>query len=192
MKGAKMKEMAMHTRAAALDRLARLSRTMEIVTGVGILLVIVLGALAFVIPDWTRNLLLARLGQMGGALPITPAARLAAAAVVAVPLAVMLYGLWAVRSLFREFAHGHVFTERAVQHLQTFAVTVLAQAPLGPLTAAGLSIALSLVNPGAEPLHAITFALHDYFALIVGGVLFAAARVMREAARLADENASFV
>src|SRR5262245_50881137 len=123
-----MNEIAMHIRTDALDRLSRLSRTMEIVTGVGILLVIVLGALAFVIPDWTRNLLLARLGQVGAALPITPAARLAAAGVVAVPLAVMLYGLWAVRSLFREFAQGHVFTERAARHLQTFAATVLAQA----------------------------------------------------------------
>jgi hypothetical protein len=39
---------------------------------------------------------------------------------------------------------------------------------------------------------AVSFSIHDYFALIVGGVLFAAASVMREAARLADENASFV
>jgi hypothetical protein len=39
---------------------------------------------------------------------------------------------------------------------------------------------------------AITFSLHDYYALIVGGALFAIASVMREAARLADENAGFV
>ena len=41
-------------------------------------------------------------------------------------------------------------------------------------------------------MHAITFSIHDYYALIVGGVLVAVATVMREAARLADENASFV
>ncbi len=182
----------MSARTVTLDRISRLARAMEIVTGIGILLVVALGVLAFVIPDWTRNLLLAKLGQVGAALPVTPAARLAAAAVVAVPLAVMLYGLWSVRALFREFAQGHVFTERAARHLQTFAVTVALQAPLGPLTSAGLSVAVSLVNQGGERMHAITFALHDYFALIVGGVLFAVARVMREAARLADENASFV
>ena len=39
---------------------------------------------------------------------------------------------------------------------------------------------------------AIAFSINDYFALIVGGVLFAAATVMREAARIADENAGFV
>jgi hypothetical protein len=34
--------------------------------------------------------------------------------------------------------------------------------------------------------------VHDYLALIVGGVLLAVAWVMVEATRIADENASFV
>ena len=38
----------------------------------------------------------------------------------------------------------------------------------------------------------ISFSIHDYYALIIGGVLFAAASIMREAARIVDENASFV
>src|SRR6266545_1351167 len=83
-------EGAMSARTVTLDRISRLARAMEIVTGLGILLVVALGVLAFVIPDWTRNLLLAKLGQVGAALPVTPAARLAAAAVVAVPLAVKI------------------------------------------------------------------------------------------------------
>jgi hypothetical protein len=97
-----------------------------------------------------------------------------------------------VRWLLREFAQRRVFTERAARHLQTFAITVLAQAPLGPLTATALALALSLANPPGARLLVITFSIHDYYALIVGGVLVAVATVMREAARLADENASFV
>ena len=177
---------------AGAGRLARLSQAMMWVTTIGMVLIVVLTLLVFLVPDWTRNLLLARLGQLGGALPVTPEARLAGALVVAAPVAVMLYGLWAVRALFREFADGRFFTERAARNLQTFAVTVLAQAPLGPLTSAALSVALSLVNPSGERMHAITFSIHDYYALIVGGVLVAVASLMREAARLADENASFV
>lgn len=38
----------------------------------------------------------------------------------------------------------------------------------------------------------VAFSTNDYFALIVGGVLLAASTVMREAARLAEENARFV
>jgi uncharacterized membrane protein len=69
---------------------------------------------------------------------------------------------------------------------------VLAQAPLGPLTSATLSAALSVGNPPNERAITIAFSINDYFALLVGGVLLAIATVMREAARLAEENASFV
>ena len=180
------------TLSAPLNRLARLSRVMEIMTDIGIALVLALTVACFLIPEWSRNLLLAKLGQVGAALPVTAQARLAAAAVVAIPVAVMLYGLWKVRALFREFGDGRVFTARAARHLQVFAATVLAQAPLGPLISAALSVAVSLADDSAGRLHAITFSLHDYYALVVGGVLLAAATVMREAARLSDENASFV
>jgi hypothetical protein len=175
---------------ASLDRLARLSRAMEIVTVVGMAFIAGAMLAAFLIPDWTRNIVLAKLGLYGTTLPLSPAGRLVVALVMTVPVGVLLYGLVAVRTLFREFAQGHVFTERAALKLQTFAVTVLAQAPLGPLTAAALSAALAYAN-GEHAVH-IAFSTNDYFALIVGGVLFAVATVMREAAKLADENAAFV
>ena len=69
---------------------------------------------------------------------------------------------------------------------------MLAQAPLAPLISVALTVALTLGNPPGERMLAITFSIHDYFALIVGGVLFAAATIMREAARIAEENAGFV
>jgi hypothetical protein len=174
------------------DRLARLSNVMAWVTTVGIVLIVVLTTAAFFIPEWTRNLLLAKLGQPGASLPITPLTRALAAAVVAVPVGVMLYGLFAVRALFREFAEGRVFTVQAARHLQTFGASVLAQALLGPLTATALSLAMSLGNPPGQRAITVALSINDYFALVVGGALFAVATMMREAARLADENASFV
>jgi hypothetical protein len=170
-------------------RLVLLSRVMVWLAGIGIILVIVLTTLALALSDWTRNL---RLGQTGAALSLTPGSRLLAGAIVAVPVGVMVFGLWHVRALFREFAAGHVFTESAARHLQIFGATVLAQAPLGPLTSIALTVGLTIANPPGQRMLAVSFSIHDYFALIVGGVLFAAASVMREAARLADENASFV
>ena len=178
--------------AMGLARLTRLSRTMEIVTVLGIVVIVGSMALAVVIPDWTRNILLAKLGQFGTTLALSPSSQLAVAAVMAVPVGVMVYGLFAVRALFREFARGHVFTERAARQLQTFAVTVLAQAPLGPVTTAGLSVALTMSNPPGQRAVHIALSSNDYFALIVGGVLLAVATVMREAVKIADENAAFV
>src|SRR5262249_47278786 len=146
----------------------------------------------FRIADGSGKLLVGKVGQGGASLPLTPPARLAAASAVALPVAVMVYGLFAVRMLFRECAQGRALTVRAAHHLQVFAASVALQAPLGPLTSALLSVAVSMADPSGQRLSAITFSLHDYYALIIGGALFAAATVLREAARLADENAKFV
>lgn len=174
------------------DRLSRLAKVMEALTVAGIAVITLLMAIGFLIPDWTRNIVLAKLGAAGGNLPITPLTRTLAGVVIAVPVGVMLYGLFAVRALFRDFAEGRVFTAQAARRLQTFGATVLAQAPLGPLTSVALSAALSLGNPPGERAITVAISSNDYFALIVGGALFAAATVMREAARLAEENAGFV
>lgn len=174
------------------EKLVRLSRTMAWLTTAGMVLIVMLMALAFVIPSWTRNLLLARLGEVGAKLPLGPSQVIAAAAIMVVPIGVMVWGLWHVRALFRDFAAGRAFTVGAARRLQRFGVAVLVQAPLGPLTATALAMALSLANPPGQRLLVLTLSINDYLALIVGGVLVAVAAVMREAARLADENAGFI
>lgn len=178
--------------ASSQARLARLSRRMAWVTTVGIVLIVVLMGLAFAIPDWSRNLLLNRLGATGAKLPLGPAEQAALAAIYAVPIGVMVWGLWHVRALFRDFAIGRVFTADAAERLRRFGLSVLLQGPLGPLTATALALALSLGNPPGQRYLVLTVSINDYVALIVGGVLVAIAAVMREAARLADENAAFV
>src|SRR6185369_13935818 len=101
--------------STALGRLARLSRVMEIVTSVGIALVAILTVAALLISDWTRNIALAKLGQAGVALPVTPLGQAVAGIVLAVPVGVMIYGLLAARRMFGEFARGEIFTERAAR-----------------------------------------------------------------------------
>ena len=54
----------------AADRFVWLSRAMKWLATIGIVLVIGLSLLGVVYSDWTRNFLLARLGQTGAALPI--------------------------------------------------------------------------------------------------------------------------
>ena len=165
---------------------------MELATLLGVVMVAMLSVFAVIIPEWTRNLALAKLGSAGVTLPVTPGGRVAAGFVISIPVAVMIYGLLAVRRMFAEFSRGEVLTARAARHLQVFAATVLAQAPLGPLTSSGLALALSLSDPVGTPQLMIAFSTNDYFALIVGGVLFATVTIMREATRLAEENARFV
>jgi hypothetical protein len=174
------------------DRLRRFSKTMAMLTTFGIFLIGVAMVLAFLIPEWTRNLLLARLGQAGHNLSLSTGHVVAAAAITAIPVGVLLFGLWQVRALFLNFADGHVFTLSSARRLRDFAGAVLAQAILGPISATALSIAFTLNNPPGSRHLVIALSVHDYLALIVGGVLLAVAWVMVEATRIADENASFV
>jgi len=182
----------MTTQFETITRLKRLAWIMARATTAGIAVVVILSVAGLLIPDWTRNLLLAKLGLAGVDLPVSPSARLAVAIVIAIPVGVMLYGLFAVRALFNEFAAGQLFTDRSARCLQIFAATILAQAPLGPLTTVALTSALTFGSPPGQRMVAVAFSLNDLFALIIGGVLYAVASVLREAARLAEENASFV
>jgi hypothetical protein len=177
---------------ADTERLTRMSRAMEWVTAAGMVLIVAGMVLVAIIPDWSRNLLLARLGETGTRLPLGPSEQAIAALIVAIPVGVMIWGLWHVRALFRDFAQGRVFTGTAARHLQRFGVSVLLQGPLGPLTATALGLALSLGNPPGQRYLVLTLSINDYFALIIGGVLVAVAAAMREAARLAEDNAGFV
>src|SRR5262249_33677095 len=108
-----MTYLPMLDRRAPIDRLKRMARIMCMVTTVGIGVVAIATVADMLIPDWTRNLLLAKLGTAGAALPVAASARLIIAIIIAVPDGVILYGLFAVRALFQEFALGHVFTVRS-------------------------------------------------------------------------------
>ncbi len=180
------------TSFAHSDRLRRFSKAMAIVTTLGMLLIAVAMVLVFLIPDWTQNLLLARLGQAGRDLSLSPERLIAGAVITAVPVGVLLFGLWQVRALFLNFAGGQVFTLASARRLRDFAAAVLAQAILGPISATALMLAFTLNNPPGSRQLVISLSVHDYLALIVGGVLLAVAWVMVEATRIADENASFV
>ena len=99
------------TAFANSTRLRRFSNAMVIVTSIGMVLIAVAMILVFVIPDWTRNLLMARLGEAGrDILTLTPGRLAAGAAITAVPVGVLLFGLWQVRALFPDFADGRIFT----------------------------------------------------------------------------------
>ncbi|WP_315811021.1 DUF2975 domain-containing protein [Bradyrhizobium sp. SZCCHNR2028] len=186
------RRLVMVDRADQSRRLRHFSRVMAWITGLGIVLIAAATCLVFMIPEWTRGLLLARLGTAGAELQTTPDRVLLGAAVTAIPVGVMLYGLWRVRALFLDFAEGMVFTLATARRLRDFAVTVLAQALLGPLSSTALLIAFTISNPPGSRQLGIALSVNDYIALIVGSVLLAVAWVMAEATRIAEENASIV
>jgi hypothetical protein len=180
------------TAFANSTRLRRFSNAMVIVTSIGMVLIAVAMILVFVIPDWTRNLLMARLGEAGRNLTLTPGRLAAGAAITAVPVGILLFGLWQARALFSDFADGRIFTMISARRLRDFAASVMAQAVLGPITSTALLLAFTFDNPPGTRQLSIGLSTNDYVALIVGAVLLAVAWVMVEATRIADEHASIV
>ena len=87
--------------------------------------------------------------------------------------------------LLKRSPHAAAFVQNAV-------IMDIAQAILGPITSAVLSVALTYNNPPGNRQLAISLSLDNYVAVIVGGVLLAVAWVMVEATRIADDHAAIV
>ncbi|MCB8821265.1 DUF2975 domain-containing protein [Microvirga rosea] len=173
-------------------RLVQFSRSMSLVTMAGLVGIVFANVLLILIPEWTRDLLLARVGQIDQPLVVSRTTGLLGGLVMAVPACVLMFGLWQVRCLFDSIAQGEVFSLKSADRLQAFAITVFAQALLGPLSVIGLSLVFSLANPPGQRFVAVTLSAQDYMAIVIGGVLWAVTYAMREATRLAEENASFI
>jgi DUF2975 family protein len=173
-------------------RLRRLCRAMKTLTTFGMLFIAIGMVAIFCVPDWTRDMLVARLGLMGDVLPLAPARVIAGAAIAAVPVGVLLYGLWQARQLFADFADGFVFMPSSARRLRDFALAILAQAVLQPIAATAMLLVFTYDNPPGNRQLVIALSSNDYLALIIGGMLLAIAWVLVEATRIADEHASFV
>jgi hypothetical protein len=113
-------------------------------------------------------------------------------AVLMISASPAIWGLWELRRLFQGYAAGAIFTVAAARRLCHCAYSLLALGVIAPFGALGLSLALSAdLPPGARKI-AISISSDDLGLLLMGIILLVIARVMGEAARLAEENAGFV
>jgi hypothetical protein len=122
----------------------------------------------------------------------TFAARLRVAFASLLPCGLGLALLWQLWGLFGEYQRGAVFSVRALACLRRFSSLLVLLALSSPLTQVLMSVAISLDNPPGQRQIAISLSSNDY-ALLLGALVFVAiARVMTEAARVAQENEGFV
>jgi Protein of unknown function (DUF2975) len=131
---------------------------------------------------------LSQLAQGG----VTDAVRQRAALVALLPVSVSLWLLWQLWGLFGEYRQGAVFSPRALACLRRFALGLLALGLVQPAARALGSVAVSWDNPPGQRLLVVSLDSGDYALLLVALVFIAIARVMTEAARVAEENEGFV
>ena len=92
------------------DRLRRLSKAMAMLTTLGILLIAAAMIRCSSFPTGRETSCWRDWARPGTTCQLSPGHLIAGAAITAVPVGVLLFGLWQVRALFLNFANGHVFT----------------------------------------------------------------------------------
>lgn len=118
--------------------------------------------------------------------------KLLGALITAIPVALLMYGVWHLRQLFEQFRQGRLFSADGASHLHVFAMMLLVTMLLTPVVSALLSVVLTMNNPPGERALVITFGSNDLGQLFIAGALFAISWTLREGYRLSQENEGFV
>lgn len=140
---------------------------------------------------WVEGAVRKDLAQ-SGILQLDAASR-AWAFAVNLPMALLtLFALATLWRLFGGYLRGAVFTEASSQHLRRIGQAVTGMALVMPLTDTATILALTMGNPPGQRMLSLNVGTQHYVVLLVGLVLTAVAMVMREAQRMAQENAEFV
>jgi len=174
------------------SHISRLSKPMaRLVTAAFWLLVPALALYVILFPDQLAD----RPGLTAAHFPAGPlsapatAAAIAALVIISAPT---LWGLWELKRLFEGYAAGAIFTIGAALRLRACGYAVLLSAAKTGVGSVLLSLALSIDRPQNARALVVSFSSDDLALLLIGGIVLVIARVMEEAARIADENAAFV
>ena len=118
--------------------------------------------------------------------------RIAGAVVTALPLGLLLAGVWQARRCFGMFAQGQVFTLQATALLGRFAGWVAWAALASMLAGSATSVLLTLNNlPGQRHL-SVGIGSDHVFTLFFAGLVWLMAAVIAQGQTLAEENEGFV
>jgi len=150
---------------------------------------------ATLLPD-TLGHLLHQTIQIRKAMPITGAVplpyRVGILACDSLSIGFGMWAFWSMRQLFLGFARGEVFTATALRHLNHIALALLLSEVADLLMQGPETLLASWVlGPGKRAIE-LGLGTDDFSNLFLAGVAFIIARVMAEARRIADENASIV
>jgi hypothetical protein len=124
--------------------------------------------------------------------PVQAWQRLAAAGVSALPLALVLLGVWQAKRCFEQFAKGEVFTAQAVGCLRRFAGWVAAAVFAAIFAGMVISVLLTWNNPPGSRQLALSFSSTQVFTLFFAALVWLMADVIGQGQALADENKQFV
>ena len=173
-------------------RIEQVSRLMVWVITLGGMGLAAAYAAVWLTPGWLDTIAAREFLNPDVAITSSPLLRALAGLVSAIPLGLVLYGLWQIRHLFALFGSGRYFTVEGSRYLLRFGAALLLAAPAGIATRAIASVLLTMQNPEGSRQLVVQAGSNDYFGVVVGGLLLVVGWVMREAARMDREIKQFV
>lgn len=175
-----------------LARIQRLARWVRAMCLLGMAIGVALPLALWSQPEWLAEVARQHWGAGQVPLQLDLGARAMGLLASALPSALLIYVLWQLWLLFGRYGRGEVWTLASARHLHRAALAMTALAPALPLAKTLALLALTLGNPPGQRLLSLGLSMQDYLTLLFGLVLLAVATVMREAVRMAEENAEFV
>ncbi|WP_404406294.1 DUF2975 domain-containing protein [Pelagibacterium halotolerans] len=109
-----------------------------------------------------------------------------------IPGGVLIFGLVRLRACLAAFLSGAIFSSTASAGLRDFAIGIGASALARPFVSALLSVVLSWSAPPGQRMIVFSISSDTILFVLFAGTIAAAAWVMQQAARIAEENAQFV
>ena len=107
------------------------------------------------------------------------------------PAAVLFYGLLRLAQMMRACERGEIFSSRVSMHLQAFSAAIVVVELLNitlPLQIAALRFVLRRTNSDVD----LTMSGGQFWSLLLAALFLVLAQILKEAARLAEDNASIV
>ena len=123
---------------------------------------------------------------------LTPLVVALALLLAALPALAIEWGLWNAALLFRTYAAGSVLTEVAGRRLRHFGAALIALPVLAFLIHPLGSFLLTMNNPPGQRQIALSADFGGLILVVAGAIIIGIGWGMVEAARVADENRSFV
>lgn len=173
-------------------KLVRTSRIMAALAGIGAAIYLAMEILLFAAPNIANAFSAV---SIHGNLPLIGAPlanRLGALAFDLIPGALVVWALLELRRLFLFYARGEVFSEGALRALNRVAALMFIEVLAAFVVQAPQTYILSLANPPGQRSMSLGLGSNDLAFLFMAGVVLVIARVMAEARRVSEENASFV
>lgn len=106
-----------------------------------------------------------------------------------IPTIVIMYGLYALVKLFRNYESGFIFSTQNAKLYRTLALVVFAKAFADVLYSTLSGLAFSFQGPVGERVGLIQFGTTELALIFIGCVVLLVSWVMQEASNLSDEQA---